>query len=478
MSALKIGRLSARKFWTVTVAVLLIVGALAATGWYKLLRQVPVQYASDEDQFKYGSVGTEEPQGIPYYVWKVLPSMFPEKLHGSNGYASFGMIWEEHQDTPIGFPKVTIGFPRLGINCALCHTGTYRMSASDKDHIVLGAPSTTFDLQRYLAFLTACASDAKFTPENVLEAIKKERNLSWLDGILYRFLIIPQTKAALLKQKDDLAWMKSRPDSGPGRVDPFNPAKFAILKLPDDHSIGNSDMVALWNWKARAGFGLHWDGLSTSLTEIFLNSGIGNGASSRTINLTGLKRVQDFVTRLDPPKYPFPVDADLAAQGSKVFAAQCLSCHSFGQRLTGQPLPLSEVGTDPERFNSWTKEAAEAFNNLKIYPWRYSHFRKTDGYVSAALDGLWLRAPYLHNGSVPSLTALLTAPDERPKKFFRGYDVYDQANVGFISDGPDAARVGFEYNTSLPGNGNQGHTYGTNLRPEEKQALVEYLKTL
>jgi hypothetical protein len=181
---------------------------------------------------------------------------------------------------------------------------------------------------------------------------------------------------------------------------------------------------------------------------------------------------------LDPPKYPFPVDADLAAQGSKVFAAQCLSCHSFGQRLTGQPLPLSEVGTDPERFNSWTKEAAEAFNNLKIYPWRYSHFRKTDGYVSAALDGLWLRAPYLHNGSVPSLTTLLTAPVERPKKFFRGYDVYDQANVGFISDGPDAARVGFEYNTSLPGNGNQGHTYGTNLRPEEKQALVEYLKTL
>lgn len=478
MSGLEISRSGARKMWTVGVAVLLIVGALLATGWYKLFRQVPVEYTSDEDQFKYGSVGTEEPQGIPYYVWKVLPSMFPEKLPGSNGYASFGLIWEEHHDNPIGLPKMTIGFPRLGINCALCHTGTYRTSAADQDHIIIGAPSTTFDLQRYLGFLTACASDAKFTPENVLRAIKQERKLSWLDTILYRFLIIPQTKTALLQQKRDLAWMNSRPDSGPGRVDPFNPAKLVILKLPDDHSIGNSDMVALWNWKARTGFGLHWDGLNTSLTEIFLNSGIGNGATSRSINLAGLKRVQEFVTRLDPPKYPFPVDANLAAQGSKMFEAQCRSCHSFGQRLTGQPLPLSEVGTDSERFNSWTKEAAEAFNNLKIYPWRYSHFRKTDGYVSAALDGLWLRAPYLHNGSVPSLAALFTSPEGRPKKFRRGFDVYDPVNVGFVSDGPDAARVGFEFDTSLPGNGNQGHTYGTSLAPEEKRELIEYLKTL
>jgi hypothetical protein len=79
---------------------------------------------------------------------------------------------------------------------------------------------------------------------------------------------------------------------------------------------------------------------------------------------------------------------------------------------------------------------------------------------------------------VPSLTALLTAPDSRPKKFLRGYDVYDQANVGFVSEGAEAARVGFEYDTNLPGNGNQGHTYGTTLPPEEKRALIEYLKTL
>jgi hypothetical protein len=68
-------------------------------------------------------------------------------------------------------------------------------------------------------------------------------------------------------------------------------------------------------------------------------------------------------------------------------------------------------------------------------PWRFSHFRKTDGYANMPLDGIWLRAPYLHNGSVPNLRALLF-PEERPAEFFRAYDVYDWANVGFVSSGP------------------------------------------
>ena len=50
-------------------------------------------------------------------------------------------------------------------------------------------------------------------------------------------------------------------------------------------------------------------------------------------------------------------------------------------------------------------------------PWKFSHFRKTDGYANMPLDGVWLRAPYLHNGSVPTLRALLF-PDERPRTFF------------------------------------------------------------
>jgi hypothetical protein len=94
------------------------------------------------------------------------------------------------------------------------------------------------------------------------------------------------------------------------------------------------------------------------------------------------------------------------------------------------------------------------------------------------MEGLWLRGPYLHNGSVPGLSDLLREPSQRPKVFYRGYDVIDPENVGFVSQGPEAQRVGFRYDTSERGNSNAGHLWGTSLKDDEKKALVEYLKTL
>ena len=100
------------------------------------------------------------------------------------------------------------------------------------------------------------------------------------------------------------------------------------------------------------------------------------------------------------------------------------------------------------------------------------------GYIAVHLDGIWLRAPYLHNGSVPTLRDMLTAVPNRPKVFYRGYDVYDPDNVGFVSKGKDAEEVGSKYDTSYRGSSNQGHEYGTGLAVKDKNALLEYLKTL
>jgi hypothetical protein len=68
--------------------------------------------------------------------------------------------------------------------------------------------------------------------------------------------------------------------------------------------------------------------------------------------------------------------------------------------------------------------------------------------------------------------------DQRPAVFYRGYDVVDPVNVGFISDGAEAAKVGFRVGTSIPGNGNRRHRYGTDLPAARKEDLLEYLKTL
>jgi hypothetical protein len=83
---------------------------------------------------------------------------------------------------------------------------------------------------------------------------------------------------------------------------------------------------------------------------------------------------------------------------------------------------------------------------------------------------------YLHNGSVPTLRALLF-PNERPAEFYRAYDVYDWTNVGFISNGAGAAREGIKFSTAERGNSNAGHLYGTTLDLATKEALLEYLKT-
>jgi hypothetical protein len=74
---------------------------------------------------------------------------------------------------------------------------------------------------------------------------------------------------------------------------------------------------------------------------------------------------------------------------------------------------------------------------------------------------------------------LLEFPENRPKVFYRGYDVIDSVKVGFVSNVPEENGFKFfKYNTSDLGNSNQGHLYGTDLTPNEKKALVEYLKTI
>ena len=467
------------------------VGALAT--WFLFFRELPAEHlASDQEHFLYGSTGTEDPAGVPYWIWLVLPRVFPDLLPGPGGYASIGIIGQEGHELPVGFSKRVIGFERVGINCALCHAGTYRLKASDNPIIVATAPSHQVSPQQYLRFLFACANDSRFNAKTILAEIDKNYRLSWLDRQLYRFALVPLTRRALLKQqrvRNIYGWMKDNPPWGRGRIDPFNPIKYGILKQPVDSSIGNSDMPPLWNQKQHAGFAQHWDGLNGSLTEVVLTSAIGDGASKKWVDAdlkksdseSSLKRIQKFITETQAPKYPLPINAGVAAKGQAIFEKECASCHAFGGAQTGKVDPISDPSllTDRHRIDMWTANAANAYNDYASgYSWKFAAFVKREGYVNVPLDGIWLRAPYLHNGSVPTLADLLEQPENRPKVFYRGYDVLDPLKVGFVTEGAEAARVGFRYDVSVPGNGNGGHLWGTKLSGDDKRALVEYMKTL
>lgn len=457
---------------------------LALIGCYivrKFVINEPVVYNDIRQHFKYGSIGSEPMNGIPYWIWKVLPEMFPEKLSGQ-GYASLGFIYEPGKDLPVGFSKRRVIIDRVGMNCAICHTSTVRDSAGAQPRIVLGMPANTLQLQSYVRFLGDCAADGRFTVDNVMRQIQTHTHLGFIDRQIYRQAIW-LTREALLERRQRLAFMATRPDWGPGRVDTFNPYKTIQFNFPMDHdtTVGTTDLPSIWNQKPREGMHLHWDGNNTSLEERNKSAALGAGVTPVTVDLRSMKRIEDWLRdELQPPSYPYPEDAALAARGAAIYNEHCSGCHALNGANVGKVIPLQEVGTDPSRLNSFTYEFAANMNTLYAgYPYRFSHFRKTNGYASMPLDGLWLRGPYLHNGSVPTLRDLLEPPDKRPKVFFRGCDIVDRVKVGFVSDLPEEnGRKYFKYDTTLPGNGNGGHIYGTALPAADKDALTEYLKTL
>ncbi len=252
-----------------------------------------------------------------------------------------------------------------------------------------------------------------------------------------------------------------------------------MLRIPIDDVVGTVDLPSLWNQRMRARMWLHWDGNNDSLEERNKSAAIGAGATPDSLDLESMARIENWILDLKPPPYPAArIDKARADEGRKVWEQACASCHSVESPMIGQVTSLDNVGTDAERLNSFTPELAKGMNTIgEGKPWRFRHFRKTNGYANMPLDGLWLRAPYLHNGSVPTLRALLF-PDERPASFYRGYDVYDWTNVGFVSSGPEAEAGGIRFDTSLRGNSNAGHVYGATLSRQDRELLLEYLKTL
>jgi hypothetical protein len=99
-------------------------------------------------------------------------------------------------------------------------------------------------------------------------------------------------------------------------------------------------------------------------------------------------------------------------------------------------------------------------------------------YLARPLKGIWATAPYLHNGSVPTLYDLLH-PDTRPAKFAVGNREFDPVKIGYRSDVSSTGPNVWIFDTSQPGNSNIGHSgdaFGTSLPEDQKAALLEYLK--
>ncbi len=479
--------------WMLLIPLILFAIVILILVWY-FTSDRPRQYADIQEHFKYGSIGSEPGGSIltpvggllpPYLIFKSLPKICPEKLPG--GYASLGLIFEANRDLPVGVSRRwRLGTEQVGLNCAVCHTGTVRATPGSQPMIVLGMPAHQLDLERFFQFILSCSLDDRLTAANVIQKAEETGHVSIMQKLLLHLGLIQTLKMQTLELQNRMGYAFNGPFPpwGRGRVDTFSPYKalqfhWDLQSLPHSELVGASDFPSLWNQKPREGMHLHWDGDNTSVDERNLSASLGAGVTPVTVDHPSLQRIHDWIWTLPPPRYPFPIDQTRSLAGQAIFNEQCGECHSFSGGKTGTVERLDSVNTDRSRLDSYTY--IFCLNQANLYPdsqYRFTHFSKTDGYANQPLDGVWARAPYLHNGSVPTLLDLLTDPANRPKEFARGYDVYDQQKGGFVSDTPEARAMGTLYDTTLPGNGNSGHLWGTQLSDDQKRNLIEFMKTL
>lgn len=484
------------------LALLAVLGVLAAvTAWQRISRALPqprwIAEGDGTTRFFYRSLGGERDAGIPYWIFYVLPSMFPDKLPGPGGYASLGLPWQEGKELPVGLVKSVIGYPRVGINCALCHTARFRLAPDGEPVFVPAGPGHTGNAEGLFRFLAECAKDPRFNSDALLTEIQTWQKLDWIDRLLYRFFVIPGAKRLLIERGEHFAWAYRRqaPAWGRGRDAPRNHGAFFTVWLAPGDTFGSTQTPAAWNLGKYAskpgqpdGQRLNAAGDTPDARSVIVDSLLGLlGAPPRDRAAfdADVAWLEGYLKDARAPKFPVagapPRLARSAAAGQAVFARQCAACHGEDSAKVGRPLPPGEIGTDEEALRRWSRAAAEQANReARALGIERAGFVEADpvGYTSPHLDGIWLRGPYLHNGSVPTLWDLLQPAKKRPPVFYRGYDVLDPVKVGFDSLSERAEQGGTRFDTSRPGNGNQGHEFGASLSDDEKWALIEYLKTL
>ena len=230
-------------------------------------------------------------------------------------------------------------------------------------------------------------------------------------------------------------------------------------------------------------------------------NGFGRGDFSRFLMASNLLTVNDtsesrevdahfndvlaYINSLKPPPYPGKINKPLAKQGGILYIKNCSKCHGTngeGGEYPNLLIPESVIRTDSLLFTSnyQSEQFVDWFNNSWFskgdHPARLEPFH---GYIAPPLDGIWITAPYFHNGSVPTLEGVLNSK-VRPRYWARDFDAtqYDYEKLGWTFEVRDAPGGTTVYNTDLPGYGNYGHYFGDRLTTKERKAIIEYLKTL
>jgi cytochrome c peroxidase len=436
---------------------------------------------------------------------------------------------------PLGLNKM------VGVNCAACHVGQieygdkkFRVDGGPNLFDIVDF------LQEIAETAKKTYKDPKLLAEYLEKRIRYgEISLKGASAMISgQEIDLMKSYITLLDRFKDV--QSPETPAGFGRADAFGTARALLFGKANARPLtGPSSFPYIWNIGRTAWF--HWPSNTNSVMHRNLGEALGLGASAdpktgeSTIDIYGLYELEQLAYKTAAPKWPEDIfgkiDQAKADRGEQIYkgmgdyaqTGNCTRCHDSGRPLANDPdiidftlVPLHVVGTDDNEAKNWavpvtvdgkqlefgaaqqvvlTRILERAKENMKKtrkdvdvdkVPWESG--RKTPvawriaypnpgsselGYPTKPLAGIWSTAPYLHNGSVPTLADMLTPPAERPKTFAVGTREYDTKKLGYRTDKP-----GWIFDTTKKGNSNQGHPFGTTLKPEEKEDLLEYLKRL
>jgi cytochrome c5 len=274
--------------------------------------------------------------------------------------------------------------------------------------------------------------------------------------------------------------------------------------LPADMARAAVKVPALWGYGEKRKAGQFCDGVGDGefagwAAAVELVGG-QHPATVRGYN-DELEAIEHSFGQLLPPAYPLQIDWQRAHRGRRLFAAHCQQCHGTYQKDAAllprfqppQRVPLADVGTDDDRLRNNTPRFMQLVAVSPLADVLRTHPDYERGYLAPRLEGVWARFPYLHNGSVPNLQALLTKAADRPRAFslHDAGEVYrfDSLRLGLSTPAPGSAdeaaliAAGLRgdrnaYDVGRVGHSNRGHEFGTELDAGDKLDLIEYLKTL
>lgn len=418
-----------------------------------------------EKGYQYLIYGDYIKSGIPYGYYLMLNGKDKDNYLGRSG---------KNAVVSPGFTVVTApnGVEVVSPNCLQCHGDVF------EDTFYIGLGSSTIDFsnlskQDNFKNNTALKLMQKISPKQYDAAYPMMRSFSTVYPLMeteVRGVNTADRLAALLVAHRDpqtLQWTDS-----------------PILQIPEE--VIPTDVPAWWLLKKKNAMFYNAFGRGNFAQFLMMSNILTVTDSAEAKEVSGhFGDVLAFIRSIQPPKYPRAIDKSLARDGETIFIDNCSRCHgTYGEKAEYPNLliPVSVIGTDSAllrsnhqnpQFIDWFNKSwfAQGENPARLVP--------SNGYVAPPLDGVWITAPYLHNGSVPTIEAVLNSKI-RPVYWERNFDKpkYDYEHLGWVYETVTKPAAKKTYNTTLHGYGNFGHTFGDHLTDAERKAVIEYLKTL